>query len=289
MNHAYGEACRKLQSISPPPPPRFTRKPWPTDSAPGGRTARPRPRAFFVPIPKPYGTRASGASNGTFETEPAAGRRPRGPAPSLEGIARCRNCAKTRSSAAGSSSRSSGPNGPHDFKHQDQSLVESGQCPFCEGHEDQTPPEIVAYRERGGRPNGPGWRVRVDPEQVPRAQDRGEPQQAGRGDLRHDGRRRRPRGHHREPQAPPQHGRPPRGEHPRGPLGLPRPPDRPQEGQPARPRPDLQERRPGRRRQPRAHPQPAHRHTHRADLGLPRRWPAAWSSTTTGAGASTAT
>ena len=56
---------------------------------------------------------------------------------------------------------------PHDFKHQEQSLVESGLCPFCEGHEDRTPPEVVAYRDRGGRPNGPGWRVRVIPNKFP--------------------------------------------------------------------------------------------------------------------------
>jgi UDPglucose--hexose-1-phosphate uridylyltransferase len=56
---------------------------------------------------------------------------------------------------------------PHDFKHQEQSLVEAGACPFCEGNEDKTPPEIIAYRDRGARPNGPGWRVRVVPNKFP--------------------------------------------------------------------------------------------------------------------------
>jgi len=36
-------------------------------------------------------------------------------------------------------------------------------CPFCEGHEPETPPEVLAFREPGNAPNGPGWRVRVVP------------------------------------------------------------------------------------------------------------------------------
>ena len=122
-----------------------------------------------------------------------------------------------------------------------------GLCPFCEGQEDKTPPEIVAYRERGTRPNGPGLADPGRPQQVPRAEDRGEPEQAGRRHLRQDGRRRRPRGHHREPAASHQHGHAHRGQHPRGPLGLPRPPGRPEEGHAAGPRHALQERRRRRR------------------------------------------
>lgn len=34
-------------------------------------------------------------------------------------------------------------------------------CPFCEGHEAETPPEVCAVRT--GPPDGPGWRVRVVP------------------------------------------------------------------------------------------------------------------------------
>ena len=40
-------------------------------------------------------------------------------------------------------------------------------CPFCEGNEAHTPPEITARRAREGRPNGPGWRVRVIPNKFP--------------------------------------------------------------------------------------------------------------------------
>jgi UDPglucose--hexose-1-phosphate uridylyltransferase len=34
-------------------------------------------------------------------------------------------------------------------------------CPFCEGHETSTPPEIWAYRDPKTSPNSPGWKVRV--------------------------------------------------------------------------------------------------------------------------------
>lgn len=35
------------------------------------------------------------------------------------------------------------------------------KCPFCEGNESMTPPEICALRKPGSRPNAPGWEVRV--------------------------------------------------------------------------------------------------------------------------------
>jgi UDPglucose--hexose-1-phosphate uridylyltransferase len=40
-------------------------------------------------------------------------------------------------------------------------------CPFCEGHEDRTPPELAAYRPGGGPPDSPGWQVRVVPNLYP--------------------------------------------------------------------------------------------------------------------------
>lgn len=39
-------------------------------------------------------------------------------------------------------------------------------CPFCEGHERLTPPELDALRDEGGA-NEPGWRVRVVPNKYP--------------------------------------------------------------------------------------------------------------------------
>jgi UDPglucose--hexose-1-phosphate uridylyltransferase len=38
-------------------------------------------------------------------------------------------------------------------------------CPFCEGNEDQTPPELYACRK--GEPDRPGWWVRVVPNKFP--------------------------------------------------------------------------------------------------------------------------
>jgi len=40
-------------------------------------------------------------------------------------------------------------------------------CPFCEGHEDRTPPEEAAVRPAGLPPNGPGWTVRSFPNKFP--------------------------------------------------------------------------------------------------------------------------
>ena len=40
-------------------------------------------------------------------------------------------------------------------------------CPFCPGNEDRTPPEILAVREPGSKPDGPGWKIRVIPNKFP--------------------------------------------------------------------------------------------------------------------------
>ncbi|MDQ2621975.1 MAG: galactose-1-phosphate uridylyltransferase, partial [Actinomycetota bacterium] len=37
----------------------------------------------------------------------------------------------------------------------------SDGCPFCEGNESATPPEIAADRPGGGSPDGPGWATRT--------------------------------------------------------------------------------------------------------------------------------
>jgi UDPglucose--hexose-1-phosphate uridylyltransferase len=46
-------------------------------------------------------------------------------------------------------------------------------CPFCEGNESKTPPEILAYRDEGSQPNGPGWKLRVVPNKYPALQIEG--------------------------------------------------------------------------------------------------------------------
>ena len=45
--------------------------------------------------------------------------------------------------------------------------VESEPCPFCPGNEEQTPPEVLAYRSPNTPPNTPGWAVRVVPNKYP--------------------------------------------------------------------------------------------------------------------------
>jgi UDPglucose--hexose-1-phosphate uridylyltransferase len=40
-------------------------------------------------------------------------------------------------------------------------------CPFCEGFESSTPPEIWSIREPNTSPNSPGWKVRIVPNKFP--------------------------------------------------------------------------------------------------------------------------
>jgi UDPglucose--hexose-1-phosphate uridylyltransferase len=44
---------------------------------------------------------------------------------------------------------------------------ELAACPFCEGREDQTPPELFAISPAGRAPNSPGWTARVVPNKYP--------------------------------------------------------------------------------------------------------------------------
>lgn len=52
---------------------------------------------------------------------------------------------------------------PNDFAAESP----SGPCPFCPGNEHLTPQEVLAYREPGSPPNGPGWWVRAFPNRYP--------------------------------------------------------------------------------------------------------------------------
>lgn len=56
---------------------------------------------------------------------------------------------------------------PTDFRLESVNITPDNACPFCEGHERMTPREILAYRRNGGPPNGPGWDLRVVPNQFP--------------------------------------------------------------------------------------------------------------------------
>ena len=69
---------------------------------------------------------------------------------------------------------------PSDFKPR-PAHTKSGLCPFCPGHEDKTPPEILAYRDNGSAPNSPGWRVRVVPNRFPALSIEGKLDRKGEG------------------------------------------------------------------------------------------------------------
>ena len=69
---------------------------------------------------------------------------------------------------------------PHDFDSTPR--VQGGTfCPFCEGNEDKTPSEIIAYRDPGSAPNRRGWRVRVVPNKFPALEIEGELNKRGEG------------------------------------------------------------------------------------------------------------
>ncbi len=54
-------------------------------------------------------------------------------------------------------------------------------CPFCPTNESSTPPEIMAFRENGTRPNTPGWSLRVIPNKFPALRIEGDLNREGVG------------------------------------------------------------------------------------------------------------
>ena len=56
---------------------------------------------------------------------------------------------------------------PNDFILHHASVIGREHCPFCPGREAMTPPEVLAYRQNGTAPNGPGWDLRVVPNKFP--------------------------------------------------------------------------------------------------------------------------
>jgi UDPglucose--hexose-1-phosphate uridylyltransferase len=69
---------------------------------------------------------------------------------------------------------------PDDFPRMEQG-VPGGFCPFCEGNEAKTPPEITALGYPGRTPNSPGWQVRVVPNKFPALRIEGELDRKGIG------------------------------------------------------------------------------------------------------------
>jgi len=73
------------------------------------------------------------------------------------------------------------PRRPEDFRaiHEARQV---GACMLCEGHESETPPELLAYRPSGdGTPNRQGWRVRVVPNKFPALRVEGDLDRRGHG------------------------------------------------------------------------------------------------------------
>jgi len=70
---------------------------------------------------------------------------------------------------------------PMDFTPEREAAPPGSFCPFCEGHEDKTPPEIMAVRAPGSSPNGPGWSIRVIPNKYPALMIEGNPDRRGTG------------------------------------------------------------------------------------------------------------
>ena len=64
---------------------------------------------------------------------------------------------------------------PSDFQIETVTTRGDALCPFCQGHEDKTPPEILSYR------NGTVWDVRVVPNKFPALRVEGDLDRAGEG------------------------------------------------------------------------------------------------------------
>jgi UDPglucose--hexose-1-phosphate uridylyltransferase len=64
---------------------------------------------------------------------------------------------------------------PTDFQIETVTTRGDELCPFCQGHEDKTPPEILSYR------NGGGWDVRVVPNKFPALRVEGDLDREGEG------------------------------------------------------------------------------------------------------------
>ena len=69
---------------------------------------------------------------------------------------------------------------PSDFTAEERRPI-GGFCPLCEGNEDRTPPEILAFRDNGTPPDSPGWTLRVVPNKFPALRIEGELDREGEG------------------------------------------------------------------------------------------------------------
>jgi len=70
---------------------------------------------------------------------------------------------------------------PDQFTNQAQETRPERPCPFCEGSESRTPPEVYTVRPRASAPNSPGWELRVVPSLTPFLQIEGDLDRRGKG------------------------------------------------------------------------------------------------------------
>ncbi len=70
---------------------------------------------------------------------------------------------------------------PSDFLKVKEPATSGAFCPFDEGNEDKTPPEVLAFRNSGKPPNSPGWEVRVVSNKFPALRIEGDIDRAADG------------------------------------------------------------------------------------------------------------
>lgn len=70
---------------------------------------------------------------------------------------------------------------PGDFMFPRREIRQGGFCPFCEGNEAKTPPEVLAFRREGSGADQPGWWVRAVPNKFPALAIEGEIDRRGVG------------------------------------------------------------------------------------------------------------
>jgi len=73
------------------------------------------------------------------------------------------------------------PKRPNDFRLEKFTTIGSEFCPFCPGHEEMTPREVLSFRHNGSAPNTPGWDLRVVPNKFPALQVEGTLDREGDG------------------------------------------------------------------------------------------------------------
>lgn len=76
------------------------------------------------------------------------------------------------------SERENRPNSALQNAHE---MPEGDHCPFCEGNEAETPPEVLAFRSANSQRDGKGWWVRVVPNKYPAMMIEGQNRRIGEG------------------------------------------------------------------------------------------------------------